>query len=120
MAPSPPSLRPRNAIGVSALKICPTCNVEYPETARFCPKDGAALRPQAGARTDLVGSVIAERYHVLQLLGTGGMGRVYLAEHVKMGRRSAIKVLHPSMARDAEAISRFNREAANASRIDHP
>ena len=48
------------------------------------------------------------------------MGRVYLAEHVKMGRPCAIKVLHPAMAGDAEAISRFNREAANASRIEHP
>jgi Flp pilus assembly protein TadD len=105
---------------VSALKICPTCSAQYPESERFCPKDGAALQSQAGARTDLVGSIIAERYHVAKLLGTGGMGRVYLAEHVKMGRQCAIKVLHPSMARDAEAISRFNREAANASRIDHP
>jgi hypothetical protein len=104
---------------VSALKTCPTCNIEYPETERFCPKDGAALR-QAGGTTDLVGSVIAERYHVLERLGAGGMGRVYRAEHVKMGRVCAIKVLHPSMARDAEAISRFNREAANASRIEHP
>jgi serine/threonine protein kinase len=79
-----------------------------------------ALHWQSGATTDLVGSIIAERYHVLKQLGAGGMGRVYLAEHVKMGRRSAIKVLHPAMARDAEAIGRFNREAANASRIDHP
>ncbi|HKW11294.1 MAG TPA: protein kinase, partial [Gemmatimonadaceae bacterium] len=105
---------------MSSLKICPSCSAQYPDTERFCPKDGAALHPQPGTRTDLVGSIIAQRYHVVKLLGTGGMGRVYLAEHVKMGRRSAIKVLHPSMARDAEAISRFNREAANASRIDHP
>jgi serine/threonine-protein kinase len=67
-----------------------------------------------------VGSVIAERYHVLKKLGEGGMGQVYLAEHVKMGRQSAVKVMHPSMVQDAEALSRFNREAANASRIDHP
>jgi serine/threonine-protein kinase len=104
---------------VSAPKICPTCNAEYPESERFCPKDGTALR-QSGARTDLVGSIIADRYHVLKPLGAGGMGRVYLAEHVKMGRQCAIKVLHPAMAGDGEAISRFNREAANASRIDHP
>jgi serine/threonine protein kinase len=110
----------RRANVVSALKICPTCAVEYPETERFCPKDGAALHWQSGVRTDLVGSVIAERYHVLNQLGAGGMGRVYLAEHVKMGRQCAIKVLHPAMAGDAEAIGRFNREAANASRIDHP
>lgn len=101
------------------MKICPTCGVEYPETERFCPKDGMALHSTA-ASTDLIGAVIAERYHVLSRLGAGGMGRIYLAEHVKMGRRCAIKVLHPSMAADAEAITRFNREAANASRIDHP
>ena len=105
---------------MSASKICPTCSVEYPETERFCPKDGTALQWQAGGRTDLVGSIVGERYHVLKLLGAGGMGRVYLAEHVKMGRQCALKVLHPAMARDGEAISRFNREAANASRIDHP
>jgi serine/threonine protein kinase len=104
----------------AAQKICPTCSAEYPGTERFCPKDGMALHWQAGAHTDLVGSVIADRYHVREQLGSGGMGRVYLAEHVRMGRQCAIKVLHPSMASDAEAISRFNREAANASRIDHP
>ena len=101
-------------------KICPTCNVEYPETERFCPKDGAALQLQRGASTDLIGSIVAERYHITHRLGAGGMGRVYLAQHVKMGRQCAIKVLHPAMAGDADAIGRFNREAANASRIDHP
>ena len=101
-------------------KICPACNVEYPETERFCPKDGTALQLPRGASTDLIGSVVAERYHITQRLGAGGMGRVYLAQHVKMGRPCAIKVLHPAMAGDADAIGRFNREAANASRIDHP
>ena len=48
------------------------------------------------------------------------MGQVYLAEHVKMGRKSAVKVMNPGMVHDADAISRFNREAANASRINHP
>jgi serine/threonine protein kinase/Flp pilus assembly protein TadD len=104
---------------VSATKICPTCSTQYPETERFCPKDGMALHALR-VSTDLVGSVIADRYHILQRLGAGGMGRVYLAEHVKMGRRCAIKVLHPAMAGDADAVARFNREAANASRIDHP
>lgn len=79
-----------------------------------------ALRAPNGGSTDLVGSIIGERYHVLKRLGAGGMGRIYLAEHLRMGRQCAIKVLHPSMARDDEAITRFNREAANASRIDHP
>jgi serine/threonine-protein kinase len=104
---------------LSALKICPVCSTEYPANERFCPRDGTALRSQAGAN-DLVGSVIAERYHVLKKLGEGGMGQVYLAEHVKMGRKSAVKVMNPGMVQNVDAISRFNREAANASRINHP
>ncbi|MBW8839104.1 MAG: protein kinase, partial [Gemmatimonadetes bacterium] len=44
----------------------------------------------------------------------------YIAEHVALGRKSAVKVINPSLANSAEAISRFNREAANASRINHP
>ncbi len=104
---------------MSALKICPTCGTEYPANERFCQRDGTALRSQDGG-TDLVGSIIAERYHVLKKLGEGGMGQVYLAEHVKMGRKSAVKVMNPGMVHDADAIARFNREAANASRINHP
>ncbi len=104
---------------MSQEKICPTCGTEYPANERFCPRDGTALRSQAG-NADLVGSIIAERYHVLKKLGEGGMGQVYLAEHVKMGRKSAVKVMNPGMVNDADAISRFNREAANASRINHP
>ncbi|HEX4684707.1 MAG TPA: serine/threonine-protein kinase [Gemmatimonadaceae bacterium] len=103
---------------MSALKVCPQCGTEYPANARFCETDGTALRA-ASDSTDLVGSIIADRYHVLRKLGEGGMGEVYLAEHVKMGRKSALKVMHPAMKANVDAISRFNREAANASRIAH-
>jgi hypothetical protein len=68
----------------------------------------------------LLGQIVAERYHIKEVLGEGGMGRVYLAEHVRMGRRSAVKVLSPRLALSADAITRFNREAANAARINHP
>ena len=104
---------------MSALKICPQCGTEYELDQRFCPKDGSTLKSQ-NAAADLVGTIIADRYHVLRKLGEGGMGTVYLAEHVKMGRRSAVKVMNPAMVNDADAISRFNREAANASKISHP
>ena len=101
------------------MKICTTCGREWPDDTKFCPNDGSSLRATGGAQ-QLVGSVIADRYHILKKLGEGGMGAVYLGEHVKMGRRSAIKVMAPSMASDPEAIARFNREAANAARINHP
>jgi len=104
---------------VNPLKVCPQCGAEYPANARFCEIDGTALRSAAGD-TDLVGSIVADRYHILKKLGEGGMGQVYLAEHVKMGRKSALKVMHASMVKDVDAISRFNREASNASRINHP
>jgi eukaryotic-like serine/threonine-protein kinase len=104
---------------VSDQKICPTCGTEYPLSERFCPRDGTALR-SASATADLLGSVVAERYHILKKLGEGGMGTVYLAEHVKMGRKSALKVMNPGMNTDPDAIARFNREASNASRLSHP
>src|SRR5204863_2877946 len=105
--------------GSPGMKICPVCSTEYPDDVKFCPNDGQTLRSAAPAN-DLVGQVIADRYHVIGKLGEGGMGQVYLAEHVKMGRRSALKVMNPAMVKDADAISRFNREAANASHINHP
>ena len=103
---------------MSALKVCPQCGAEYPANARFCETDGTALRA-AAAGSDLIGAVIADRYHVIEKLGEGGMGQVYLVEHVKMGRKCALKVMHSGMVKDVDAISRFNREAANASRIAH-
>ena len=104
---------------MSDQKVCPTCGREYPLSVRFCEADGTALR-SANAQGDLLGSIVAERYHILKKLGEGGMGTVYLAEHVKMGRKAALKVMNPGMNSDPDAIARFNREAANASRLNHP
>src|SRR5262245_21134453 len=100
-------------------KICPQCNTEYGEEQLFCPKDGSTLKSKS-VNADLVGAIVQKVYHVKKKLGEGGMGTVYLAEHVKMGRKSALKVINPGMVHDADAISRFNREAANASKINHP
>ena len=99
-------------------KICPVCGGTFDDVSVFCPSDGASLRADAREAT-LVGSVIAERYLVTDRLGEGGMGTVYLARHVRLPQQVAIKVLRPEMLQDPSAVSRFNREAANASRIEH-
>ena len=100
------------------LKVCPQCGSEYELDQRFCPKDGATLR-MPGGESNLVGTVIADRYHIVKKLGEGGMGQVYLAQHVRMKRKSAVKVMNPALVHDHDATSRFNREAENASQIAH-
>ena len=101
------------------MKVCTTCESEWPDDIKFCPNDGSALRPRSET-SDLIGTVIAERYHIVEQLGAGGMGTVYLGEHVKMGLKVAIKVMAAALTHDPEAIVRFNREAKNAARIKHP
>lgn len=67
------------------------------------------------------GQVIDGKYRVVKLLGQGGMGAVYLAEHMVIGRRVALKVLLGSVAGNETAVARFEREAQAAGRIgnDH-
>jgi serine/threonine protein kinase len=59
-------------------------------------------------------------YHLLGMLGAGGMGTVYLAEHTLLGRRAAIKVVLPSLSEDDAIIERFFHEARMASQIADP
>lgn len=81
--------------------------------------EGASAPPPPEER-DLVGTVLAGRYRIVSRLGDGAMGSVYLGEHLRIGRRDAIKVLRSALARDPEAIARFTRGARNVSRIRHP
>ena len=67
----------------------------------------------------MLGSVI-ERWKILRKIGEGGMGRVFEAEHTEIGRRVAIKILHPVYSRTPEVVARFRMEARAASRIGHP
>jgi len=75
--------------------------------------------PEATSEPLEPGMLVAGRYEIVRRLGTGGMGTVYLARHREMDRMCALKVLHPSLAGDREALERFGREARNASRIAH-
>jgi eukaryotic-like serine/threonine-protein kinase len=60
------------------------------------------------------------KYKVLESLGSGGMGRVYLCEHKLMRRRVAVKILPPSKANEEAVLQRFHREARAAAAVDHP
>ena len=65
------------------------------------------------------GETISDRYRILGVLGAGGMGKVFLAEHVIIGKRVALKVLAPALARDQTFSARFLQEARIASRNRH-
>jgi serine/threonine-protein kinase len=66
------------------------------------------------------GDLIEGRYRILKLLGEGGMGAVFLAEHTLIKRRVAIKILHPHLATDAHVVDCFMNEARAAGMLGHP
>jgi serine/threonine-protein kinase len=73
-----------------------------------------------GETDPLVGTVLADRYRIEELLGRGGMGAVYRAQQIHMRKTFAIKVLHQQMTSVEEVVKRFEREAVAAARIEHP
>jgi hypothetical protein len=91
--------------------------------ARDVPSPDTQCSP--AGRTFLADEVPAElanqpRYRVIRLLGRGGMGAVYLAEHRRMGRLVALKVIHPEFLNHAGALLRFAQEVKAAAQLDHP
>jgi serine/threonine-protein kinase len=80
--------------------------------------DRPSARP--GGPASLIGTILSGRYRIERLLGEGGMGAVYEAEHTHMRKRLAVKVLHAEMGRLTEVVARFEREAMAAAHIDHP
>lgn len=102
---------------------CPRCGKETPERTNFCAACGFNLigtRDGLAFRDPLIGVVIGDRYRLLSRIGVGGMGTVYKAEHVRMGKVVAVKLLHGDLSRDESMIRRFNREARAASRLSSP
>jgi hypothetical protein len=68
----------------------------------------------------MIGSVLHDRWRILAELGRGGMGEVWLAEHIELGRKEALKILKPQAAKDPQFVSRFRREARAVNRLRHP
>jgi len=88
----------------------------FPEYEPVSPRDDE----QSAERDALLGTLLAGRYRIEALIGSGGMGAVYRAEHVHMRKAVAVKVLHKEMTAFPEVVARFEREAVAAGRIEHP
>src|SRR5437764_219617 len=99
------------------MKYCPTCKAKYDDNVSFCAVDGEVLEDDA---THIVGSVLDGQYQIESMIGKGGMGAVYLARHILLGDKVAIKILPPQMRSNSEWLRRFQREGQAARRFRHP
>jgi tetratricopeptide (TPR) repeat protein/tRNA A-37 threonylcarbamoyl transferase component Bud32 len=113
------------------LDECPSCRRKVAACARrsesLPASDLPSPEPTRSERHDLepmsdpfVGRLVGGRYRVVKKLGGGGMGSVYEAEHVLIGRRVALKLLHPQYASNRDVVRRFQNEARAAATLGHP
>jgi serine/threonine-protein kinase len=100
---------------------CPACSSPCEEIHRFCPSCGYPIG-QVTRQTDdpLIGRTLAGGYTLLELVGVGGMGRVYRAEQQALGRTVAVKIIHNHLLGDENSSARFITEARAASQLNHP
>ncbi|MFQ3649060.1 MAG: protein kinase, partial [Gemmataceae bacterium] len=101
---------------------------EFPHRS-MQPRDFVKALIQAGLITQFQGDQLLQgkwrgftlgKYRVLERIGSGGMGTVYLCEHAMVGRKVAVKVLPTSQSNNPAALGRFYREARAAGVLDHP
>jgi serine/threonine protein kinase len=97
-------------------KLCPKCAARFSGDVKACPIDG---EPLIAPSDPFIGTTIAGRYVVEELLGVGGMGAVYRARHQFIGRDVALKFLDPSLTRNERLRKRFLGEARAANQINH-
>jgi serine/threonine protein kinase/formylglycine-generating enzyme required for sulfatase activity/dienelactone hydrolase len=111
---------------------CPTCGANNLEDSRFCSKCGTPIHSSqevfvSPTRTILkpieelpCGTILANKFKIIEVIGRGGMGIVYKAEDLKLKRLVALKFLPPELMRDEEAKERFALEAQAAAALSHP
>jgi serine/threonine protein kinase len=99
------------------MKTCPVCDTDYPDQHATCPSDGAVL---IVSHELAAGSLVRGKYRIVSKLGQGGMGVVYLAEHLLLGGNVALKFLAGNLSKDPKFIKRFRMEARAAHQLRHP
>lgn len=99
----------------------PSQHTEEPECARAIDSLKKQHRRKTSSKADEAGRVgeQIDEYRLVRKLGRGGMGEVYYAEHVRLGRGFALKVLHPAADGDRELAARFEREMKAIGQLDH-
>src|SRR5690606_8472540 len=99
------------------VKACTTCKMRYPHDATVCFVDGGQLIELADPR---LGTLLAGRYVLEEVIGEGGMATVYRARHKLLERSVAVKIINPVFAADTIVRERFRREARSAQQLAHP
>ena len=102
---------------------CPQCGNACDDSHRFCPLCGfpiSQLTTTGPVEDPFINRILPGGYVILDLVGIGGMGRVYRAEQRALGRTVAVKVIHPHLLGDESAAARFITEARAASHLNHP
>jgi serine/threonine-protein kinase len=108
---------------VAPLLAAPVVCNPWPPATPVSPEGRVSIETPSStprARDPLIGQTIAGRFVVEELIGQGGMGKVYRAQHLGQGRPVVLKLLKPALLEDPTLVGRFEREAEAASRLDHP
>ncbi len=100
---------------INLLKECPQCGACYDSAVRVCANDQAELE-----LTLPVERTLESKYRLERLLGKGGMGAVYEASDLRLGRRVAVKIMTGRLFGNQAALRRFEREARASARLNHP
>src|SRR5450631_1347929 len=97
---------------------CPQCGKSFGVTVRICPEDGTVLEHESPIASQ-VGTVLDGKYRLDAFLSEGGMGAVYRAAHVMLGKTVAVKLIKPELVTSPDVVRRFQREARAATALNH-
>ena len=99
---------------------CPSCGTSYPPSVRLCPRDGTVLEENGPPEERFVGAVLDGKYRLDSYLSSGGMGAVFKATHVMLGKPVAVKLIKADLVTSPDMVRRFQREARAATSLNHP